>query len=109
MDEETIRNQLKQGISIDDVCREHGLTFESLINIMRTYDNPIRRKTSKGMAFIYRMPNGHYSVSKCSKHFGTYKTLRDAQKIRDWMLRHGWNKSQLDMACDWCSVERCKR
>ena len=108
MDEETIRNQLRNGKTIDEVCTEHQLTFKQLIKIMKTYDNPLRT-SGKGMAYLYRMPNGHYTITKKSTHYGTYKTLRDAQKIRDWMVRHGWSKKQLDLACDWCGVERCRR
>ena len=108
--EETIRNQLKAGVSIDDVCRDHQLTFKELIDILRFYDNPVRtRKRRKGWTHISQTPQGSFIITKDSQHFGTFNSLRDAQRVRDYFREYGWNKDLLDTICERLGVKRCKK
>ena len=108
--EETIRKQLKDGVSIDDVCRKHSLTFKQLLDILRFYDNPVRtRKHRKGWTHISQTPQGSFIITKDSTHYGTFNTLRDAQRVRDYFREHGWNKNKLDKICNELGVERRQR
>jgi hypothetical protein len=109
IDKKQIRQDLQSGKTIDTVCREYNLTFTELVGLMQFYTHrPRKSHRPKGWLYIARTDN-RYIIRKGDVHYGTYKNLRDAQKIRDWMQRHGWDKSQLDIACDWCGVERCTR
>lgn len=108
LDTKEIRAELQQGNSIDNVCRKYKLSFNELVRLMQS-GLPIRKgRTRKGWLYIQFVGN-RYHIQKGSVHYGTYETLEDAQRIRDWLVRHGWDKSQVDLACDWCSVKRCKK
>ena len=108
--EETIRNQLKDGVSIDDVCRKHSLTFKQLIDILRFYDNPVRTRTHrKGWTYISQTSQGSFIITKDSTHYGTFNSLRDAQRVRDYFREYGWCKDDLDKACESVGVTRRQR
>lgn len=108
--EETIRKQLQDGVSIDEVCRKHSLTFKQLLDILRFYDNPVRtRNHRKGWTYISQTSQGSFIITKDSTHYGTFNTLRDAQKVRDYFREYGWCKDDLDKACESVGVTRRQR
>ena len=67
-------------------------------------------KTDKKYISKYKTRNSeHYVISHGRKYFGTFKTLDDALKVRDWFMVNRWDKRWLDRACKETGVVRCKR
>lgn len=111
-----IRSKLKSGETIDNVCREYDLTLLDLLSHMRSLGNEKqyqppngRRNITTGHKYISQHPTGKYIIRNNRKHFGTYRTLEDALKIRDWFIIHRWDKRWIDRACRECGVTRCRK
>lgn len=64
-----------------------------------TEEIPVKRRgkyrrrggNNKSMRYIYRTIDGTYTVSKGGEHYGTYKSLEDAQRERDILERVDWD------------------
>lgn len=107
-----IRYDLRNGNTIQEVCQKYNITFHELVHLMMPYNQPGIRpgKKSKKTRYIRKYHgSGHYYIVRGKTHYGTYKSFSDAVKIRDWLVRHGWDRSMLDLGCDWCGVVRCKQ
>ena len=106
------RNDLRNGSSLHEALCKHNLTLKEAMDGM---DKPLTRTHRKKRVyeslgnFIYRM-GPYYKVQKTircnSINFGTYNSLSDAKRVRDYFLEHGWNKSKLDSVCELLGVER---
>lgn len=102
-----IRSQLKNGVSINQICKDYGLSFNELLELMK-YNNP-RRKSNRPRSLMYIMErDGHFYLRKAGKHYGTYFTVDDALKVRDYYMTKGWCKEKLDSVCRIVGVERVK-
>lgn len=116
-DTKQIRSKLKSGDTIDNVCREYDLTLVDLLFHMRRLgdekDNKKfctgQKNRSTGHKYISQHTTGRYIIRNNRKHFGTYRTLEDALKIRDWFICNRWDKRWVDRACRECGVERCRK
>ena len=65
--------------------------------------------SSTGQLYISTR-DGKYYIRNKGRWFGTYKSLDDAVKVRDWFILNGrWDKRWVNRACRECNVERCKR
>ena len=107
-----IRSRLLNGETINTICREYNITFADLVKIMSRYgsEESTKNKQRKGTGHLYISEHcGKYIIRKNRKHFGTYKSLRDAIRIRDWFICNGWYVHRIDRACRECKVERCTR
>ena len=106
-----IRQDLKDGMTINDVCTKYQLTFKQL---MRLFNGDRYKATTKesisttGELYISRVGN-RYIIRRCKKHYGTYKTLEDAVKVRNHLIFNGWYKNRLNTICKELGVERCTK
>lgn len=90
-------------MSLDESLIKHNLTlkdaFESCLK-----SNWKKKKSSKtaGQKYIQYKRN-YYTVRKYKNrklvYFGKYKTEKDAIKVRDYFIEHGWDKTQLTRVC----------
>lgn len=54
--------------------------------------------TSKETRYIQQQPSTkHYFIVKQGEYFGTYKTLKEAQEERDWLIENNWNYDNVDL------------
>ena len=109
-----MREKLQKGYTIQQVCQEYNIPFNQLLRKMSRLDKNKRNKEpapwrATGEMYINQRPSGYYVVRRNKKHFGTFNTLADAVKVRDWFITHRWDKRWVDRACNECGVVRRKK
>ena len=105
----SIRIQLQNGKTIQQVCQENQLTLADLMGMFQHYDHKGRiTKKPKSMRYITKV-NHRWIIRFDDVHYGTYATLLDAKRVRDSLIRDGWNKDLLDNICERLGVKRCKK
>ena len=114
---ELLQQDLRDGMSIEDACTKYGVSFKYVVaNMPRPFKprgkrKPKRAKTYTGEKYIQHR-DGHYSLRKNIKgrmmFFGTYSSLEDAMKVRDYCIVHGWKQRSIDKYCERLGVERVK-
>ena len=112
MDKEQIQSELRNGVSIAEVCTRHNVSLLALFNELKaeqeyTY-SPKAMHSNTGELYIYRKSNGYYYLRKGGGHYGHYKSMSEAKKVRDYFMHTGWRKSKLDKVCSELGVERVK-
>ena len=111
-----IRQDLLNGMSIEDVCHKHETNLHDLFNTFHGYQ---RKRTNQKNASIRKSPEHHifirnntYAVRKSIKGkqrmFGTYNSLEDAIMIRDTLEAEGWKQRSVDSICERLNIERRK-
>jgi hypothetical protein len=106
------QQDLRNGSSLHEALCKHNLSLKEAMDGM---DKPLTRTHRKKRQyelmgkFIYRM--GPYyviqkSMNNITVNFGTYNSLSDAQRVRDYLVENGWYKSKLDSVCELLGVER---
>lgn len=109
------RKDLRDGLTIAEACTKHNITFKYAVdNMERPYTkNRKPNYNCKGSRrvslYIYRLGTGFtiYKSLNCKSHnFGTYRTLEDAMKVRDYFLENGWNVKEVDNVCEKLGVIR---
>ena len=106
------RNDLRNGYGLHEALCKHNLSLKEAMDGM---DKPLTRTHRKKRQyelmgkFIYRM-GPYYVIQKSMRNttvnFGTYNTLSDAKRVRDYLVENGWYKSKLDEICELLGVER---
>ena len=93
------------GMSISDACQKHKVSFKRAFEILHYKDVKrgmgIPGESNTGEVYIrYIKPYKNYQLNKTINgkftYFGTYDSLSDAVKVRDYMVKHGWDKPNLD-------------
>ena len=113
MNSTEIRSKLQNGETIEEVCQEYGISFKILLSLMSSLgsEKDHNREVYGRTGHLYiGFKNERYIIRKNRKHFGTYRTLDDAVKVRDWFICNGrWDKRWVDRACRECGVTRCRK
>ena len=94
-----IRSKLQQGKTINEVCKEYQLTFQQLFRMLN--GGVVGASVSPTTEALYLTKSGErYVLRKDDKHYGTYYSLEDAIKVRDYFIYNGWRKDKEDKVCD---------
>ena len=105
-----IRTQLQNGSTIETICEKYKLTFHDLWDIFKNdaqgQGRP-KRKTHKKHLYITER-DGKYFIRKSNVFYGTYHSLEDAVKVRDYFIYHRWDKRNVDKVCRELGVERVR-
>lgn len=102
-----IRSKLQQGKTINEVCKEYHLTFQQLFQMLN--GGVVGASVSQTTGVLYITKSGErYVLRKDDKHYGTYYSLEDAIKVRDYFIYNGWRKDKVDKVCDELGVIRSK-
>ena len=112
MDKEQIQRELRNGVSIAEVCTRHNVSLLALFEELKaeqeyTY-SPQAMYSNTGEIYIYRKRNGFYCIRKGGGHYGHYKSMSEAKMVRDYFMYNGWRKHRLDEVCRELGVERVK-
>ena len=110
-----IQEKLRNGMSIDEVCKKHHITFKELCDhfhgYQRNQQNRENLKSTKGEKYIL-IRNNRYALHKNVKGqtimFGTYNTLEDAIRMREALTKDGWHQTHVDKLCEELGIERRK-
>lgn len=101
-----IKDKLKDGKSIDEICSEYNLSFKEVLDIVKK--NKWGNVPNKTTTLLYiSKSRGKYKLRKCNKNYGSYNSLEDAKKVRDYFMINGWDSEKLDDICDKLNVNRC--
>lgn len=103
-----IRSRLRNGETIEKICKEYHLTLAELMDLMKYREYPSQKtKKSKELLYITER-DGQYLLCKGNTYYGTYYSLEDAKKVRDYFIFSRWNKRKIDWVCEKVGVERIK-
>ena len=89
-------------MGLDESLIKHNLSlkdaFESCLK-----SNWKKKKSSTTCPRYIQYKGNYYTVRKYKNrklvYFGKYKTEKDAIKVRDYFMEHGWDKTQLTRVC----------
>lgn len=104
---------LIEGLSIEEALDKYDLSFKDAVNVL-TKSRSKKKKTPKTyFAGRYIQKSGNYyylrkTVNGTTKLFGSYNSLEDAEKVRDYCIKHGWYRTRIDAICKKLGVERVK-
>ncbi len=92
---ESITEDLKAGLSLEDALRKHGTNLQELFK-----NNPHREPVLTDWTYIQQTEHGSFRVYKtinnCRFTFGTYSTHEDALIVRNELIKCGWDKEKLE-------------
>ena len=111
-------------MSIKEALQKHNLTFKEACDTL-SYRNTCKergrgkqreeKEWHRADTYI-QSRNGHYYVRKCvptkkgarTLTFGAYSSLRDAQMMRDALIKDGWHRTHVDRICEELNIVRRK-
>lgn len=121
MDEVLLEFQkdLQAGMSIQKACEKHQVTFkyacDALLKqgVKKKKPKKPRKKITKSTGELYiQQRNDHFYLRKLIRGkirmFGTYKSLEDAVRMREYCNENGWKQKSIDKYCEILGIERCK-
>ena len=88
------------------------MTFDELVKLMKRSpgNNTKQQKSDSTTGHLYISRRyGLYLLRKSDAYYGSYRTLTDAIKIRDYFMSTRWDKRNIDKACRKLGVQRIKR
>ena len=88
-----IQNDLKKGLSIDEVCTKYNLTFLEIFKLMDKTKKP-RTEHQALTRHIIKYCNRFIIVKTIDSKqivFGSYYDLQEAIQTRDELVRKNWN------------------
>ena len=109
------QKDLKAGLTIDEALQKHELTFKYVMdNLPRPYSMSERkpkrnRRNSKSRQYIIDHQGRYYLrkyVNGRMVHFGSYKTILEAVKVREYCKKHGWRKECIQEYERRCGIVR---
>ena len=111
------RKDLRNGVGLWDCLTKYNLTLKQAMDGMDKPNTKVRKygkyypKNIK-RRYIYKIGRYYFiqkSVNGHTANYGTYSTLEDAEKVRDYFVEHGWNHKRIDEVCRIVGVERRQR
>lgn len=104
------QDDLRNGMTLEDaLCKYHLTLKEAFESIPGTIRKGPDNQSHSGEIYIIKRRNSFYiqkSMNGRHVHFGSYRYLQEAVKVRDYFMEHGWDKSKVDEVCELLSVER---
>ena len=106
------QSDLRAGLGLDEALTKHGINLKyAMDHLDKPQTAPKRRlrKFSRYGKNLYRLGN-YYVVQKSIQgktvNFGTYNSLTDARRVRDYMEADGWRRYKLDNILKELGIQR---
>ena len=102
-----ITEDLRNGMGLEECLIKHETNLKTLFH--RVYPDEIR--CDPKWKYIEKKGANYYIKkkkyrSKSTYYYGIYRTLEDAQKVRDELIFCGWKQNKVDSICKKVGVER---
>lgn len=118
---EKFQEDLRNGMTLEDALTKHNLTFKEAVEFVH---KPITKKAKNRRPYkkknYYQSVDEHISHKAGAFHVrksingemkwgGSYNTLEDAQTVRDFLNKEGWNIVKVNEVCKKFGIERRRR
>ena len=111
------QQDLKQGMTINEALIKHKMTLKEVITKLTTKPEKETKKPTRPVELrniTKNKKNNTYYIRKSkttngkkkSLRYGTYNTLKEAQTIRDELIKNGWNQKSIDNLCKKHNITR---
>ena len=131
------QEDLRKGMTIQEACTKYQITLDYAFKHMPKTITKTRKKQGKSRKITKKQGRpqkfhrrekskipyiacheknitcryGKYFLRKRTRGkervYGTYETLEDAVKIRDYCNEHGWYVTRIDEYCEILGIKRC--
>lgn len=101
-----LKRDLQTHQSIDEVLIKHNISFKQCMQLLDKFapgKHQKRKQKGTGEKYISKIENKFYirkKKNRRTKSFGGYSSLEDAVKVRDYLVKTGWNKNRLNSICE---------
>ena len=107
------QQDLRNGMTIKEALQKHKITLKQAMHkAEKTYKRPKKPKKQKNIDRLITHRNNHYYLRKRVNGkqtvFGTYQTLEDAIRMREYCEKHGWEQKSISRYCQELGIERCR-
>lgn len=103
---QAITIDLQNGMGLEECLIKHGTNLKTLFsNGYSGYPKVSNEKTK----YIEKRGRNYYIKKKIinkTYYYGIYSTLKDAQLVRDELIRTGWKQNQVNNICEKVGVKR---
>lgn len=98
-----ITEDLRKGMSLEDCLIKHNTNLQILFetNLETHQTNSHKYIENRGKRFSIKK-----KINKRTCYFGSYSSLEDAQKVRDELIRTGWQQNKVNRICEYLEVKR---
>ena len=95
-----IRHDLKNGLSINEVCEKYNLTFKELYAQLK--HKPKDKESCDNEKHIYLVRTRYFILKggDSTKNYGSYFNLEEAIRVRDELVSQEWNVDPNDYLGD---------
>ena len=104
-----IRQDLKAGLSIDEVCSKYDVNFYELCHTLKRV-TPVFHDEKDFSKYIYHK-NGRYVVQRTTSDgvisYGSYFDFDEAVKVKNELVRKDWNVDPMDYLGDKWITNNC--
>ena len=108
------QEDLRKGLSLEEALKKYGISFKRAMELMPRHHHKSKKKHIKWISqakYIQKRDGRYYlrkTINQKTVQFGTYNTLEDAIKVRDYCVKFGWKQRSIDEYCNILGVERVK-
>ena len=118
---EKFQQDLQNGMTLETALKKYNLTFKEAVEFThKPRTRPPKKKKRKKERAVYKKIDKNISQKNGSFHLrkqingksywgGSYGSLEDAQKVRDFLNENGWNFIRINEACKKYGIERRRR
>ena len=110
---EMFQEDLRKGMSIEHALKKYGVSFKKAVELMPRHNKNKKKhvKWESQEKYIQKRDGSYYlrkNINGKTVMVGSYTTLKDAIKVRDYCIKFGWKQRSIDEYCEVLGVKRIK-
>lgn len=117
---EEFQKDLKNGMGLEEALKKYNLSLKDAFDFVHKPITQPAQKKQYRKRNVYKSVDTNISIRANSYHLrkaingkmrwgGSYDTIEDAQKVRDFLNEHGWNPIKVNEACKKYGIKRRRR
>ena len=92
------QDDLRNGLTLDEALRKHGLTFKEAVDAIHGYTRS-KTKSERTLPMYISKVGNCFQIKRKIKgytiYYGAYASLEDAMKMKAHLQQNGWYKRKL--------------
>ena len=102
MNIQEFQTDLNNGMTLEKALKKHNTNLQTVFKALQYFNHNPHKTPQSGEKLIRRVDNGRYALRKMLKghmhYYGTYDTIEDAVRVRDYMITYGWDNDYKEVA-----------